>query len=178
MNEHEAARLRALAEQLIGLTGQDGNPFMLQEQRAMALGEARVETSVSVISDNDLHLAARRELARRQMRQKFLPHEWFSEAPWNLMLDLFAQELSGREVSITSACLAAGVPTTTALRCIGSLVDTDMIVRSPDHSDERRSFVRLSHKGREKIRAVLSAMIKIETTERAANRVSASHSIP
>lgn len=162
MNLDEAARLRALAEQLIGLSGQESaEPVFRHQPAASRPGHARTEEAWN-ISDHELQLAARRELARRRLRPQFLPAEWFSEAPWNVMLDLFDQELCGRDVSITSACLAASVPTTTALRSITAMVEAGLVDRSPDRSDERRSFLRLSRKGNETIRALLRAMIEAE----------------
>ena len=45
---------------------------------------------------------------------------------------------------VTSACIGAAVPTTTALRWLALLEERGLIVREADPTDARRIFVRLS----------------------------------
>ncbi len=67
----------------------------------------------------------------------------FSEPAWDLMLDLFIAGREGRRVSVSSAAIAADVPSTTALRWIGMLEGEGIIVREADIVDRRRSWLRL-----------------------------------
>lgn len=83
-------------------------------------------------------------LAARRTRSTVLEGEWFADPAWDLMLDLLACWHSGRNVSISSACIAAAVPGTTALRWIDRLVIEGALVREDDPTDGRRSYLRLA----------------------------------
>src|SRR3546814_13129641 len=64
-----------------------------------------------------------------------------------MLLDLFAAECEGREVSVSSLCLAAGgcgTAPTTALRHISRLEKLRIVIRIPDPDDRRRCFMRLA----------------------------------
>lgn len=83
---------------------------------------------------------------RRRARAKFFPEltNMFGEAGWDVLLDLFIADLEGRRVSVSSACIAADVPPTTALRWIDALEDRATILREPDPADRRRTYLTLS----------------------------------
>ena len=68
----------------------------------------------------------------------------FADPVWDILLDLFAAQEAGQRVSISSACIAANVPPTTALRWLAILESRGLIVRISDETDRRRAFVRLS----------------------------------
>lgn len=55
-----------------------------------------------------------------------------------------ASRLEGGQVAVSSLCIAAAVPTTTALRWIKLLTDGGLLVRVPDPQDGRRCFVALA----------------------------------
>lgn len=61
-----------------------------------------------------------------------------------MLLDLAAAKAERKRVSITSLCLASGVPMTTALRWLSVLTDKNLIERKEDPADGRRVFVELS----------------------------------
>lgn len=95
------------------------------------------------------------ELRRRKMRARFLPAELFGEGGWSMLLDLFVSEYHGRKVSTTSACIAADVPSTTALRWLDLLENKGMIERSLASRDKRVKYVLLTSKAREALCALL-----------------------
>lgn len=68
----------------------------------------------------------------------------FADPAWDIMLDLYAAHLEDRKISVSSACIAAAVPATTALRWLKTLSDNGQIVRVPDLDDGRRIFVAIS----------------------------------
>ncbi|WP_331851751.1 winged helix DNA-binding protein [Altererythrobacter sp. B11] len=49
-----------------------------------------------------------------------------------------------KRVSVSSLCLASGVPTTTALRWINEMVAAGWLEREQDEQDRRRAFISLS----------------------------------
>jgi DNA-binding MarR family transcriptional regulator len=91
--------------------------------------------------------AVRIYLRCRRLRERLLPREIFGEPAWDILLDLYAAQLEGKAVSISSACIASAVPTTTALRWLSKLVECGLIERSLDASDARRAHVRITDDG-------------------------------
>ncbi|HEX8055731.1 MAG TPA: MarR family winged helix-turn-helix transcriptional regulator [Novosphingobium sp.] len=73
------------------------------------------------------------------------------EPGWDMLLDLYLGELLGRKTSVTSACIASGVPPTTALRYVNALCDAGRIERDRDENDARRCWLKLSAPVREEI---------------------------
>lgn len=61
-----------------------------------------------------------------------------------MLLDLFVAAADGRDVSVSSACIASGVPNSTALRWIGELEREGMVVRRRDDRDARRTFLEIA----------------------------------
>ena len=80
----------------------------------------------------------------RRKREKFFEADHFGEPQWDLLLDLFVAGKRGLQVSVSSACIAASVPPTTALRHIVILTEHGYIERVPDPNDSRRVNLRLS----------------------------------
>ena len=87
---------------------------------------------------------ARSLLAERRLRSKHLANLELGEPVWDILLDLYVCNQTGRVVSISSACIAAYVPTTTALRYITVLVSHRIMLRVADKNDARRVFLVLS----------------------------------
>lgn len=86
----------------------------------------------------------RRIIRQRQLRARFLDGEIFADPAWDMLLDLTASRIEGKRVSVTSLCIAAAVPPTTALRWIGQMVEAGLFVRVSDDNDRRRAFIALS----------------------------------
>lgn len=88
----------------------------------------------------------RRIIRHRQLRGRHLDAQLFADPAWDMLLDLTAARAEHRRVSVTSLCIASGVPPTTALRWIGQMVDQGQFVRVGDKSDRRRAFIELSER--------------------------------
>lgn len=86
----------------------------------------------------------RRTIRQRRMRDELFPAELFADPAWDMMLDLFAARLERNRVSVSSLCIAAAVPATTALRWIKTMTDTGLFIRDADPHDKRRIHVALS----------------------------------
>lgn len=90
-----------------------------------------------------------REVVRaRTKRRKVFGSDLLSDPAWDMILDLAAASGRNERVSVTSLCMASGVPPTTALRWIGIMVERGLFVRMEDEVDRRRIFVELSQSGK------------------------------
>ena len=63
-----------------------------------------------------------------------------------MLLDLTAARAEHTRVSVTSLCIASGVPPTTALRWIGQMIEAGLLERVEDETDRRRAFIALTDK--------------------------------
>jgi DNA-binding MarR family transcriptional regulator len=100
-----------------------------------------------------------RELYRdRRLRDAGFPAGMFGEPAWDILLDLFASAEEGRDVSVSSACLAAAVPATTALRYLQMMEKQALIERQLSPADARVCYLRLSAETRERLALMLRRM--------------------
>lgn len=86
----------------------------------------------------------RRIIRQRQLRARFFDGDLFADPAWDMLLDLTAARAEHARVSVTSLCIASGVPPTTALRWIGQMTDAGLLQRVEDETDRRRAFITLS----------------------------------
>ena len=86
----------------------------------------------------------RSAIRSRRLRARFFTEELFADPAWDMLLDLTQAELAQHRVPVSSLCIAAAVPATTALRWIKSMTDSGLFVRRADPHDGRRVFVELS----------------------------------
>lgn len=100
----------------------------------------------------------RRGIRLRRLRERFFPPELFADPAWDILLDLAAARLEGVATPVSSLCVAAAVPATTALRWIKGMTEGGFLVREPDPFDKRRILVRLSDATFEQMIACLTAM--------------------
>ncbi len=92
--------------------------------------------------------AVRRLIRARRMREQYFPSDMFADPAWDMLLDLYAAKLERAQVSVSSLCIAAAVPATTALRWIKSMTDTGLFVREADPHDGRRVFIALGDRAK------------------------------
>lgn len=88
----------------------------------------------------------RRLIRQRQLRARFFDGELFADPAWDMLLDLTAARAEHSRVSVTSLCIASGVPPTTALRWIGQMGEAGLFERVEDDTDRRRAFIALTDK--------------------------------
>jgi DNA-binding MarR family transcriptional regulator len=86
-------------------------------------------------------------LKARRSRSQFFPENLFADPAWDILLELYAAELGQRRISVTSLCIGAAVPATTALRWINALEKAALLTRRNDPLDGRRIYVNLSQAG-------------------------------
>jgi hypothetical protein len=85
-----------------------------------------------------------RIIRQRRLRDRYFESELFADPAWDILLDLTAARAEHRRVSVTSLCIAAAVPATTALRWIAQMTEMGILVREQDEEDRRRAFIGLS----------------------------------
>lgn len=107
-----------------------------------------------------LLLAARvrDRIRQRRKRENLFNADIFADPAWDMLLDLYAAELEGSDVSVSSLCIAAAVPTTTALRWIKLLSDQGWLIRQKDPHDGRRINMRLSDESRSRLNRYFEAL--------------------
>ncbi|WP_157080968.1 hypothetical protein [Novosphingobium naphthalenivorans] len=121
------------------------------------------DTSANLIETSLTRNTNPRKIARRiynirQKREQFFSSGLFSDPAWDIILDLYMAEEDKKEICITSACIAAGVPTSTGLRWITILIQNGYVERHDDPADARRSLLRLTDAARDALEALLGQL--------------------
>lgn len=113
------------------------------------------DTASSALPDARL---VRRIIRQRQQRARFFDAALFADPAWDMLLDLVAARGEGNKVSVTSLCIASGVPCTTALRWIGQMTQSGLLRRIEDKADRRRAFIDLTDKAAEAMARYFGAL--------------------
>lgn len=158
--ERESARLQRLSEEvariadvLERLTRDDnggGSSFGVRDAGTRYQGPDGDATGVGAAE-------VRGMIRARRLRDQFFEASLFADPAWDMLLDLFAAELERRRVSVSSLCIAAAVPPTTALRWIATMHEHGLFARQADPTDRRRAYIGLTAKGLEAMRSYLGA---------------------
>jgi DNA-binding MarR family transcriptional regulator len=86
----------------------------------------------------------RKVIRARRLRSRFFEEDMFADPAWDMLLDLLQAEIAQLRVPVSSLCIAAAVPATTALRWLKTMTDKGIFVRRADPHDGRRVFVELA----------------------------------
>lgn len=139
-SDSSSARLRQLSDEV--------NRIAATLARLSAAPQPAPETPVAAANAAEPPAVApetvRAIIRARRLRSRFFPEDLFADPAWDMLLDLLQAELSHLRVPVSSLCIAAAVPATTALRWLKSMVDQGLFVRRADPHDGRRVFVELS----------------------------------
>ncbi|HEX6374968.1 MAG TPA: MarR family winged helix-turn-helix transcriptional regulator [Allosphingosinicella sp.] len=135
------ARLQQLSEEV----GRIANVLAaLSEDEAAAAAMAAVGAAPNGDGEK-LDAGFIRSIIRaRRLRDHFFTSDMFADPAWDMLLDLMAARVERQRVAVSSLCIAAAVPPTTALRWIKTLCDQGLFVRVADPEDGRRVFIELS----------------------------------
>ncbi|MFM5893281.1 MAG: hypothetical protein ACKOQM_02460 [Novosphingobium sp.] len=153
--------LRSLAAQIMLIA----DDIERQQEFPQVSDQARRKSYLSSLdsSGTDQLIIRASEMYRtRRRRKRYLPPDLFAEPAWDLLLDLFIARLYNKRVSITSACYAADVPSTTGLRWLGILADRNLIERFDSKNDQRVTWVRLSNFGTKLMRELFEDISKFD----------------
>ncbi len=131
-------------------TAADGSAFRFESPEAAFRGFGPEDAEPSTLRRTRPPLPdprlVRRIIHHRQIRARFFDAALFADPAWDILLDLTAARAEHLRVSVTSLCIASGVPPTTALRWIGQMIDAGLLERVEDETDRRRAFIALSDK--------------------------------
>lgn len=137
--DNSAERLRQLSEEVnrIAATlsrlsaGPSTSPKALRELPPGEIPRVSADTVANVIR-------------ARRLRSRYFSEELFADPAWDMLLDLLQAEIRQHRVPVSSLCIAAAVPATTALRWLKTLVSQGLFIRRADPHDGRRVFVELA----------------------------------
>jgi len=127
----EAARIAGVLASLAGEEAAEGG----------VAGEEGAEGQDGPIVDAAM---IRSIIRARRLRDSYFKGDIFADPAWDMLLDLMAARLEKHRVAVSSLCIAAAVPPTTALRWIKTLTDKGLFVRCADPADGRRVYIELS----------------------------------
>jgi len=138
VGKDNAARLRQLSDEmgriaatLARLSTGPGSPAVKPPEIRAEVPAVDAETVRAVIR-------------ARRLRSRFFSEELFADPAWDMLLDLLQAEIAQLRVPVSSLCIAAAVPATTALRWIKTMTEQGLFVRRADPHDGRRVFVELA----------------------------------
>lgn len=134
-----AAEVARIADALTEIAGEDASGNAVGD-RQHGWGALPADAAAAGIDAQEVRAAIR----SRRLRDQLFGSGWFEDPAWDMLLDLFAAELEGTRVSVSSLCIAAAVAPTTALRWLARMTEAGLIERRPDPSDRRRAFTVLS----------------------------------
>jgi len=145
--DKNAERLRQLSEEVSRIAStlarlSSGPTVSLQQSRPSAQGE------IPPLSGD----MVRKVIRARRLRANYFSEELFADPAWDMMLDLLQAEIAQLRVPVSSLCIAAAVPATTALRWLKTLVSQGILLRRADPHDGRRVFVELAPQTSEALR--------------------------
>jgi hypothetical protein len=139
----------ALVSELFDFLSEWAGRYELAADGGAALDFARLANGEIPRTDRRVDVAfgprAAECYADRRCRDRvFDDPQLFGEPAWDILLDVASAEARGERLQVTSVCIGACVPETTALRWIGVLEKRGLLRREHDLSDQRRTFVRLT----------------------------------
>lgn len=138
-SDNNAERLRQLSEEVSRIAS---------TLARLSTGPAASVRTVEPASTGDLPPLSidvvRSVIRARRLRARYFSEELFADPAWDMLLDLLQAEIAQLRVPVSSLCIAAAVPATTALRWLKTMVRQGIFIRRADPHDGRRVFVELA----------------------------------
>jgi DNA-binding MarR family transcriptional regulator len=138
--------LEEVSELLAGLSAQLNGAC--RELERVSASSARVETA-GAVNCHSVESDVRRAKALRALRRKLLGSDYYSGAPWEMLLHLYDSHLRQLKDSITSLTAGSGVALTTVMRWAPRLQQDGLVLVYVDGLDARRRYIHLSPAGAE-----------------------------
>jgi DNA-binding MarR family transcriptional regulator len=137
--EPSTARLRQLSDEVSRIAATLARLSIGPEATRIEKPQTVVGEAAPVSLD-----AVRQVIRARRLRARFFDEELLADPAWDMLLDLLQAEIAQHRVPVSSLCIAASVPATTALRWIKTMTDAGLFRRRADPHDGRRVFVELA----------------------------------
>ena len=138
-SDQNAARLRQLSDEVSRIAA---------TLSRLSSGPAAISAIVEPVQSSDLPEVSadtvRTVIRARRLRARYFAEDLFADPAWDMLLDLLQAEIAHLRVPVSSLCIAAAVPATTALRWLKTMVAQGLFVRRADPHDGRRVFVELA----------------------------------
>jgi len=146
-SDNNAERLRQLSEEVSRIAS---------TLARLSTGSGAPVRSLEPLSAGDVPpLSAdtvRSVIRARRLRSRYFRNELFADPAWDMLLDLLQAEIAQLRVPVSSLCIAASVPATTALRWLKTMVSQGIFIRRADPHDGRRVFVELAPEASQALR--------------------------
>lgn len=140
-SDRSAERLRQLSEEVGRIAS---TLARLSSGPAVATTGVAVEAAAHGTAPPVSAETVRSVIRARRIRSRYFSEELFADPAWDMLLDLLQAEIAQLRVPVSSLCIAAAVPATTALRWLKTLVNQGLFLRRPDPHDGRRVYVELA----------------------------------
>jgi len=150
-NRYLGARRASTQEAAISDFGQRLGQLMAMLETAPARREGGTQAN-----DEDIVSTLGAIINARSLRARFFPNHLFADPAWDILLDLTRAKLAGQQVSVSSVCIAASVPMSTALRWVKQMTDASLLRRWTDPKDRRRDLIALTEPTAERMREYLA----------------------
>jgi len=137
-SDQNAERLRMLSEEVSRIAS------TLARLSASPAARAKAEPNPAAELPPLSVETVRNVIRARRLRARYFPEDLFADPAWDMLLDLLQAEIAQLRVPVSSLCIAAAVPATTALRWLKALVSQQLFIRRADPHDGRRVFVELA----------------------------------
>ena len=138
-SDKSAVRLRQLSDEVSRISA---------TLARLSTGPTQASRPVEVPKGDDAPAVSaetvRAVIRARRLRSRYFPEELFADPAWDMLLDLLQAEIAHLRVPVSSLCIAAAVPATTALRWLKAMTSEGLFIRRADPHDGRRVFVELA----------------------------------
>jgi DNA-binding MarR family transcriptional regulator len=157
-SDRNAERLRQLSDEVSRIAA-----TLARLSTGPAAAPRAVEQSPSTEAPPVSADTVRLVIRARRLRARYFSEELFADPAWDMLLDLLQAEVSQLRVPVSSLCIAAAVPATTALRWLKTMVKQGLFVRRADPHDGRRVFVELAPEASHALRRYFAEVGKVAT---------------
>ena len=141
----EIAELKSRIDQLHELVAKRGDDASMMEINGDNMDRLQAHRPNPLVH----HLMYSIEI--QKLRKSHFADMDMSGACWDMMLDLMLAERSGRALSASDLATGAAVPLSSGLRMIAALEKAGLALRYLDPHDKRRTLVKLTEAGRDKM---------------------------
>ena len=144
-SNQEIAELKSRVDQIHDLLASRGeeSPSPAARQHGVAYADAVPKTGLLDQLSFSIQI--------RRIRRSHFGSAEMSGPIWDMMLDLMLAGTHGRVLSASDLATGAGVPLSSGLRMISAIERLGLVNRSIDERDRRRTIVRLTDLGTERM---------------------------